>query len=230
MRPGDGGANFGWRMFEGTVIFNGTPVPGMVPPVAEYLHGAGPREGNSVTGGYVYRGPVESLRGQYIFGDFVLGNLWSIPIARVSARHDDPEQPVHPAPRRFHAQSRHDRQCRELRRRPGRQPLHRRFRRRHLPDRTGVTPAASSDEFRRQPVTRTGPPRGQDHIQSESPCKVVPDMFGYINGPAISPGPRQWRPRERAGRGRPAKGHNDKFPPRPGTFGPFGRRPGSRPA
>ena len=84
MRPGDGGANFGWRVFEGTAIFNGTPVPGMVPPVAEYQHGAGPREGNSVTGGHVYRGPVEALRGQYIFGDFVLGNLWSIPISRVA--------------------------------------------------------------------------------------------------------------------------------------------------
>ena len=30
MRPSDGGANFGWRVFEGTAIFNGTPVPGMV--------------------------------------------------------------------------------------------------------------------------------------------------------------------------------------------------------
>jgi hypothetical protein len=37
-----------------------------------------------VTGGYVYRGPVEALRGQYVFGDFVNGNLWSFPIARVS--------------------------------------------------------------------------------------------------------------------------------------------------
>jgi hypothetical protein len=28
----------------------------------------------------VYRGPIESLRGQYIFGDFVRGNLWSVPL------------------------------------------------------------------------------------------------------------------------------------------------------
>jgi glucose/arabinose dehydrogenase len=84
MRPGDGGANFGWRVLEGTAVFNGTPTASMVPPVAEYSHGAGPREGNSVTGGYVYRGPVEALRGQYFFGDFVNGNLWSIPLARVS--------------------------------------------------------------------------------------------------------------------------------------------------
>jgi glucose/arabinose dehydrogenase len=84
MRPTDGGANFGWRVLEGTAVFNGTPTPSMVAPVAEYLHGNGPFQGNSVTGGYVYRGPVEALRGQYFFADFSIGNIWSIPIARVS--------------------------------------------------------------------------------------------------------------------------------------------------
>ena len=84
MRPNDGGANFGWRVMEGTQVFNGTPLPGFVAPVAEYGHGGGLTQGNSVTGGYVYRGPVEALRGQYIFGDFVNGHLWSFPISRVS--------------------------------------------------------------------------------------------------------------------------------------------------
>lgn len=84
MRPGDGGANFGWRVVEGTQNFTGPPQPGFVPPVAEYGHGSGPRQGNSVTGGHVYRGPVEALRGQYIFGDFVTGNLWSFPVARIA--------------------------------------------------------------------------------------------------------------------------------------------------
>jgi glucose/arabinose dehydrogenase len=84
MRPTDGGANFGWRVFEGTHVFTGPAIAGTVPPVAEYLHGTGPREGNSVTGGRVYRGPIEALFGHYIFGDFVNGNLWSIPVARVS--------------------------------------------------------------------------------------------------------------------------------------------------
>lgn len=84
MRPTDGGANFGWRIMEGTLVFNGTPIPSLVAPVAEYSHGSGPREGNSVTGGYVYRGPVEALRGNYFFGDFISGNLWSIPIARIA--------------------------------------------------------------------------------------------------------------------------------------------------
>jgi glucose/arabinose dehydrogenase len=84
MRPTDAGANFGWRIMEGTAVFNGTPSASLVPPVAEYLHGTGPREGNVVTGGYVYRGPVEALQGNYFFADFAIRNLWSIPVARVS--------------------------------------------------------------------------------------------------------------------------------------------------
>ena len=84
MRPTDAGANFGWRIMEGTAVFNGTPNASLVPPVAEYLHGSGPREGNVVTGGYVYRGPVEALQGNYFFADFAIPNLWSIPVARVS--------------------------------------------------------------------------------------------------------------------------------------------------
>lgn len=84
MRPQDGGANFGWRVVEGTRQFSGPPQAGFTPPVAEYAHGSGPRQGNSVTGGQVYRGPVESLRGLYIFGDFIRGNLWSIPVSRIS--------------------------------------------------------------------------------------------------------------------------------------------------
>ena len=38
----------------------------------------------TITGGYVYRGPVLSLRGLYIFGDFLRGNIWSIPAAECS--------------------------------------------------------------------------------------------------------------------------------------------------
>jgi glucose/arabinose dehydrogenase len=84
MRPTDGGANFGWRIFEGTASYNGTAIPGLTAPIAEYLHGSGPREGNSITGGYVYRGPIESLRGQYFFADFITGNIWSFPVSRAS--------------------------------------------------------------------------------------------------------------------------------------------------
>jgi len=84
MRPEDGGVNFGWRVVEGTQPFTGPAQSEFTPPVAEYGHGSGPRQGNSVTGGQVYRGPVEALQGHYVFGDFVTGNLWSIPVSRVS--------------------------------------------------------------------------------------------------------------------------------------------------
>ena len=84
LRPMDGGANLGWRIMEGTAVFAGPAIPGLTPPVAEYLHGNGARQGNSVTGGLVYRGGIESLNGHYIFGDFVDGNIWSIPIAQVA--------------------------------------------------------------------------------------------------------------------------------------------------
>jgi glucose/arabinose dehydrogenase len=81
---GQGGLNFGWARLEGTRTFNGTPPAGAVPPVAEYLHGGrGPFNGSSVTGGYAYRGPIEALQGLYIFGDFAVGNIWSIPLANL---------------------------------------------------------------------------------------------------------------------------------------------------
>lgn len=81
---GTGGLNFGWRLREGSQPYNGgANNAAFTPPVTEYTHGSGPLQGNSVTGGYVYRGPVEALQGQYIFGDFVSGNIWSVPITRL---------------------------------------------------------------------------------------------------------------------------------------------------
>jgi len=84
LRPADGGANLGWRIMEGTSVFAGPTIAGLTPPVAEYLHGSGARQGNTVTGGLVYRGPIESLNGHYLFADFIDGNIWSIPIAQVA--------------------------------------------------------------------------------------------------------------------------------------------------
>lgn len=81
IRPGETGLNFGWARLEGTQAFSGTAPSGATPPVTQYSHGSGPRQGNSVTGGYVYRGPVEALQGLYIFGDFVGGAIWSVPAA-----------------------------------------------------------------------------------------------------------------------------------------------------
>lgn len=81
-RPADAGANYGWPIMEGTVPFRGGSTAGLTPPIAEYRHGSGAREGRTVTGGHVYRGPLEVLRGEYIFADFVVPNVWSISSAR----------------------------------------------------------------------------------------------------------------------------------------------------
>ncbi|MFN3959359.1 MAG: PQQ-dependent sugar dehydrogenase [Parvularculaceae bacterium] len=77
IRPTDVGVNFGWPVLEGTRVNQPGSTAGMTPPIAEYAHGSGPREGNSVTGGYVYRGPVEALQGQYVIADFISANVWS---------------------------------------------------------------------------------------------------------------------------------------------------------
>jgi len=73
------GLNFGWRFLEGTSPFSGTAPAGLTAPVSQYTHGTGAKQGNSIIGGYVYRGPVTSLRGSYVFGDFVSGNIWTLP-------------------------------------------------------------------------------------------------------------------------------------------------------
>jgi glucose/arabinose dehydrogenase len=72
--------NYGWNLKEGSFFFDangggpgfvtdvdpGVP-PGLIDPVAEYDHD----EGNSVIGGFVYRGDaLPDLLGRYVFGDF----------------------------------------------------------------------------------------------------------------------------------------------------------------
>lgn len=74
---GRGGLNFGWNAFEGPRRFGGALRPGSraTPPVASYTHA----KGQSVTGGYVYRGrTVPALRGRYVYADFGSGRVWSM--------------------------------------------------------------------------------------------------------------------------------------------------------
>jgi glucose/arabinose dehydrogenase len=76
--------NYGWNRREGSQPFNGGTVPpNNVEPVAEYGTGTGLNQGESVTGGVVYRGPIEDLQGQYIFADFVRANIWTAPVANL---------------------------------------------------------------------------------------------------------------------------------------------------
>ncbi len=76
------GANFGWRLREAEHETPqkgvGGPKPkGAIDPVYSYNHGSGDNEGLSVTGGYVYRGPIKELQGRYIFGDYQNPRIWS---------------------------------------------------------------------------------------------------------------------------------------------------------
>jgi glucose/arabinose dehydrogenase len=69
--------NYGWRQREGAHCFNppSTCSTDNVDPITEYGHDVG----NSITGGYVYRGSViPDLQGFYLFGDFVSGRIWTI--------------------------------------------------------------------------------------------------------------------------------------------------------
>ncbi len=75
------GLNLGWPLFEGRRALQGNNPAGITMPVTEYSHGTGPLEGRSITGGFVYRGPVEALQGLYVFADFISGNIWTVPIA-----------------------------------------------------------------------------------------------------------------------------------------------------
>ncbi|MEW5756514.1 MAG: PQQ-dependent sugar dehydrogenase [Pseudomonadota bacterium] len=69
------GGNYGWNPREGSHCYVETACnnPGFIDPVTEYSHD----EGQSITGGYVYRGAaLPQLEGTYIFGDFVSGTVW----------------------------------------------------------------------------------------------------------------------------------------------------------
>ncbi len=70
------GGNYGWDCREGAHDFEtaGCPASGLIDPVAEY----GRSLGESITGGYVYRGSQpSSLVGRYLFADFVSGRIWA---------------------------------------------------------------------------------------------------------------------------------------------------------
>ncbi len=73
------GGNYGWDIMEGSHCYepmSGCDTTGLIPPVWEYSHSLG----NSVTGGYVYRGTqVPELEGRYVFADFGSGRIWTHP-------------------------------------------------------------------------------------------------------------------------------------------------------
>lgn len=107
VRAGD---NFGWPIVEGPFLarlLDNCEV-GELPkemwqrftfPVAAYSHlpaaGSGPCDdtGYAVIGGFVYRGKLKALRGEYVFGDGVNGRMFHVDAKRMS--HDGALAPVH---------------------------------------------------------------------------------------------------------------------------------------
>ena len=79
-QPADsrGGENYGWRITEGLHCFNpavGCSTIDLILPVAIY----GRESGQSITGGFVYRGEDHpSLQGIYFFADYVSGRIWGL--------------------------------------------------------------------------------------------------------------------------------------------------------
>jgi glucose/arabinose dehydrogenase len=81
---GGGGRNYGWRLREGSIATPGVaasaPAFGpLVDPILDY-----PRSmGQSITGGYVYRGTAlgQAYAGRYFFADYVTSRVWSLGLA-----------------------------------------------------------------------------------------------------------------------------------------------------
>jgi glucose/arabinose dehydrogenase len=83
---GRGGRNYGWRNREGAHPNVTSQPPAFMPlidPIHEYSHSVG----QSITGGYVYRGSAlpATFRGRYFFADYVTPHVWSLALA-VDAR------------------------------------------------------------------------------------------------------------------------------------------------
>jgi glucose/arabinose dehydrogenase len=78
---GRGGRNYGWRNREGAHDHVTTRPPAFLPlvdPIFEYDRALG----QSVTGGYVYRGgAIGGIAGRYFFADFVQGRVWSVALS-----------------------------------------------------------------------------------------------------------------------------------------------------
>lgn len=76
---GRGGRNYGWRNREGAHD-NVASLPPAFLPLTDPIHEYNRSAGQSITGGYVYRGSAlpALYRGRYFFADFVQGRVWSI--------------------------------------------------------------------------------------------------------------------------------------------------------
>lgn len=79
---GLGGRNYGWRIREGRAGYD-TRTAAAFLPLTEPIHDYPRTEGESVTGGFVYRGAALNpmFNGRYFFADFVFGRVYTIGLA-----------------------------------------------------------------------------------------------------------------------------------------------------
>ncbi len=80
------GGNYGWNIMEGDTCYESEDcdTEGLIMPVVTYGHDLG----QSVTGGYVYRGDsAAELFGLYVYADFMTGRIWTL-------GYDDGSDPV----------------------------------------------------------------------------------------------------------------------------------------
>ncbi|HZO47266.1 MAG TPA: PQQ-dependent sugar dehydrogenase [Xanthobacteraceae bacterium] len=71
------GANYGWNRYEGPATFD--PGAALGPGTLMFpIHAYGRSVGQSITGGYVYRGESDGLHGQYFFADFSTGKIFTL--------------------------------------------------------------------------------------------------------------------------------------------------------
>ena len=87
---GGRGANFGWNTCEGSFAAGSTttacPLAGSTLPVLEHRASTG---WHAIIGGYVVRDPsLPSLQGRYVYGDEVLGKVYSARLATPKAQDD----------------------------------------------------------------------------------------------------------------------------------------------
>src|SRR5690606_13142953 len=72
---GGPGRNLQWPVCEGIHTLADDKAPGAGPEGSLAPKLVTPR--GAIIGGYVYRGPVVSLRGHYVFGDYVKGEVYA---------------------------------------------------------------------------------------------------------------------------------------------------------
>lgn len=80
----DKGGNYGWKIREGFHCFEpkeNCQTKDLNDPIYEY----GRKEGQSLTGGYVYTGTeISALKNKYVFADFISGRIWAIELPDIA--------------------------------------------------------------------------------------------------------------------------------------------------